>query len=167
MDFRAQSFVIFCNLALVLRAVWLFYACQRLLLQSRYQIFECSLALLTDKVFLIAEQDIWVLIFIYIISWILRWFPFILKTYWQIKKKKKKKIIEYHTRCSLMVGVLVLYLEKSDSSDSPNKTLVVHVLLPITVTWRGVNEPIPESPLFYLAIYIYIYILDLKYYCTY
>ena len=157
MDFRAQSFVIFCNLALVLRAVWLFYACQRLLLQSRYQIFECSLALLTDKVFLIAEQDIWVLIFIYIISWILRWFPFILKTYWQIKKFKKK-LIEYHTRCGLMVGVLVLHLEKSDSNDNSNKTLVVHVLLPITVTWRGVNEPILESPLFYLAIYIYIYI---------
>lgn len=41
-----------------------------------------------------------------------------------------------------MIGVLVLHLEKSDSNDNPNKTLVVHVLLPITVTWRRVNEPI-------------------------
>lgn len=58
------------------------------------------------------------------------------------QKKKNKQLIEYHTRCGLMIGVLVLHLEKSDSNDNPNKTLVVHVLLPITVTWRRVNEPI-------------------------
>ena len=48
------------------------------------------------------------------------------------QKKKNKQLIEYHTRCGLMIG----------SNDNPNKTLVVHVLLPITVTWRRVNEPI-------------------------
>ena len=52
--------------------------------------------------------------------------------------------------CGLMIGVLVLHLEMSDSSDSPSKVQVVHVILPITVTWRdGVDKPTPETPFFY------------------
>lgn len=39
----------------------------------------------------------------------------------------------------------------SDLSVSPNKARVVHVVLPITVMWREVNELTPETPFFYLG----------------
>ena len=45
-----------------------------------------------------------------------------------------------------MVGVFVLYLERNGSSDSPNKACVVHVILPIAVTWREVDEPTLKTP---------------------
>ena len=48
--------------------------------------------------------------------------------------------------CGLIVGVLILYPERSSSSDNPSKTSVVYVILPIIVTWRGVDEPTPETP---------------------
>ena len=60
-----------------------------------------------------------------------------------IKKEKSN-----HMGCGLMVGVFVLHLERSGSSDSPSKTYVVHVVLSITVTWRRVDEPTGD-PLFY------------------
>ena len=47
-----------------------------------------------------------------------------------------------------MVEVLVLHPEISDSNYSPNKIHVVHVILPIAVTWRGVDEPTSETPFF-------------------
>ena len=47
-----------------------------------------------------------------------------------------------------MIGVLVLHPEMSDSNDSPNKIHVIHVILSIAVTWRGVDETTPETPLF-------------------
>lgn len=50
--------------------------------------------------------------------------------------------------CGLIVGVLILYPERSSSSDNPSKTSVVYVILPIIVTWRGVDEPTPETPFF-------------------
>ena len=49
-----------------------------------------------------------------------------------------------------MVGVFVLHLKRSSSSDSPNKACVVHILLSITVTWRGVDEPTPETPFLFI-----------------
>ena len=47
-----------------------------------------------------------------------------------------------------MVGVLILHPERSGLSDSSSKTRVVYVVLPIAVTWRGVDEPTPENPFF-------------------
>ena len=47
-----------------------------------------------------------------------------------------------------MVEVLVLHPERSSSSDSLSKACVVHVVLSIAVTWRGVDETTPETPLF-------------------
>ena len=49
---------------------------------------------------------------------------------------------------SLMEGVFILHTEMSDSSDSPNKARVVHVVLPIAVTWCGIDESTPETPFF-------------------
>ena len=54
----------------------------------------------------------------------------------------------YHMGCGLMVGVLVLHLERSGSSDSPNKSRIVYMVLPIAVTWREVDEPTPKTPVF-------------------
>ena len=48
--------------------------------------------------------------------------------------------------CGLMVGVLILHPERSGLSNSPNKAHVVHVILTITITWRGVDELTPETP---------------------
>ena len=48
----------------------------------------------------------------------------------------------------LMVGVLVLHPERSNSSDSLSKTHVVHVVLSIVITWREVDELTPETPFF-------------------
>ena len=50
--------------------------------------------------------------------------------------------------CGLIVGVLILYPERSSSNGNPSKTSVVYVILPIIVTWRGVDEPTPETPFF-------------------
>ena len=47
-----------------------------------------------------------------------------------------------------MVEVLVLHPERSSSSDSLSKAHVVHMVLSIAVTWRGVDETTPETPLF-------------------
>ena len=47
-----------------------------------------------------------------------------------------------------MVEVLVLYPERSSSGDSLSKAHVVHMVLSIAVTWRGVDETTPETPLF-------------------
>ena len=41
-----------------------------------------------------------------------------------------------------------MYSERSGSSDSPGKTYVVHMVLFIAITWRGVNEPTLETSLF-------------------
>ena len=38
----------------------------------------------------------------------------------------------------------------SDSNDSHNKTYVVHVILSIAVTWRGVDKPTSKTPFFIL-----------------
>ena len=46
-----------------------------------------------------------------------------------------------------MVEVLILYPEMSSSSNSPNKARVIHVVLLITVTWHGLDEPTPKDPL--------------------
>ena len=54
----------------------------------------------------------------------------------------------YNTRCGLMVEVFVLHSEMSGSSDSSNKSCMVHVVLPIAVTWREVDEPTPKTPFF-------------------
>ena len=48
-----------------------------------------------------------------------------------------------------MVEVFVLYLERSSYSDSPSKACMVHVVLPIAITWRGVDEPTPETLFFH------------------
>ena len=45
-----------------------------------------------------------------------------------------------------MVGVLILHLERSGLSNSPSKAHVVHMILSITITWRGVDELTPETP---------------------
>lgn len=37
-------------------------------------------------------------------------------------------LVAYHTRCGFMVGVFVLVLRDSDSSNNPHKTCVVHVI---------------------------------------
>ena len=42
--------------------------------------------------------------------------------------------------CGLIVGVSKLFHLVNGSSDNPNKTLVVHIVLPITITWREVDE---------------------------
>ena len=47
-----------------------------------------------------------------------------------------------------MVGVFVLHPKMSGSSDNLNKTRMVHVILSITDTWRGVDKPILETPIF-------------------
>ena len=47
-----------------------------------------------------------------------------------------------------MVGIFVLHLERSGSSDSPSKAYVVHVILSIAVTWRRVDEPTLETSFF-------------------
>lgn len=54
----------------------------------------------------------------------------------------------YHMGVWLDGRVLVLHLERSDSRDSPSKVHVVHVILLIAVTWRGVDEPTSETPFF-------------------
>ena len=45
-----------------------------------------------------------------------------------------------------MVRVLVLHPERSCLSDSLSKTRVIHVVLLIAITWRGVDEPTLETP---------------------
>ena len=45
-----------------------------------------------------------------------------------------------------MVRVLFLHPERSCLSDSLSKACVIHVVLPIAVTWRGVDEPTLEAP---------------------
>ena len=47
-----------------------------------------------------------------------------------------------------MVGVFILHSEMSDSSDSPNKARMVHVVLPMAVTWCGIDESTPKTPFF-------------------
>ena len=47
-----------------------------------------------------------------------------------------------------MVGVLVVHPERSGSSNSSSKTHVVHLVLPIAITWREVDEPTLETPSF-------------------
>lgn len=44
-----------------------------------------------------------------------------------------------------MVGVLILHPKRNSSSDSPNKACVVHVKLPIAITWRGVDKLTSET----------------------
>ena len=54
--------------------------------------------------------------------------------------------------CGYMTGVFVSEpRDMSSLSNSPNKVCIVHVILPITVTWRKVDEPILKTPFFYLA----------------
>jgi len=43
---------------------------------------------------------------------------------------------------------LFQYLEMSGLSYRPNKAYVVHVILFIAVMWCGLDEHIPETPLF-------------------
>ena len=50
-----------------------------------------------------------------------------------------------------MVRVLKLLYMVSGSSNSPSKALVIYVVLPITVTWRGVDKSTLETPFLYLA----------------
>ena len=46
----------------------------------------------------------------------------------------------FTVECGLIVGVFKLFHLVNGSSDNPNKTLVVHIVLPITITWREVDE---------------------------
>ena len=62
------------------------------------------------------------------------------------KRLRSKFVKVNHTGCGLIVGVFVLHSERSGSSDNPNKAnpskaRVVYVVLPIAVTWHGVDEP--------------------------
>ena len=50
--------------------------------------------------------------------------------------------------CDLMVRVIVLHPERSDSSDSSNKDRVIYVVLLIIVTWREIDEPTPKVSFF-------------------
>ena len=50
--------------------------------------------------------------------------------------------------CDLMVRVIVLHSERSDSSDSTNKIRVIYVVLLIIVTWCEIDEPTPKVPFF-------------------
>ena len=47
-----------------------------------------------------------------------------------------------------MEEVLVLHPERNGSSDNSCKTYVVHVVLPIAVTYHGVEEPTPKTSFF-------------------
>ena len=47
-----------------------------------------------------------------------------------------------------MVRVIILHLERSDSSDSSNKARVIYVVLLIIVTCREIDEPTPKAPFF-------------------
>ena len=51
-------------------------------------------------------------------------------------------------RCGLMVRVIVLHSERSDSSDSTNKIRVIYMVLLIIVTWCEIDEPTPKAPFF-------------------
>ena len=42
----------------------------------------------------------------------------------------------------------MIALVSSSSSDSLSTVRVIHVILPITVTWRGVDEPTPKTLFF-------------------
>ena len=62
------------------------------------------------------------------------------------KRLRSKFVKVNHTGCGLIVGVFVLHSERSGSSDNPNKAnpskaRVVYVVLPIAVTWHGVDKP--------------------------
>ena len=57
------------------------------------------------------------------------------------KRLRSKFVKVNHTGCGLIVGVLVLHSERSGSSDNPSKARVVYVVLPIAVTWYGVDKP--------------------------
>ena len=57
------------------------------------------------------------------------------------KRLRSKFVKVNHTGCGLIVGVFVLHSERSGSSDNPSKARVVYVVLPIAVTWHGVDEP--------------------------
>ena len=50
--------------------------------------------------------------------------------------------------CDLMVRVIVLHSERSDSSDSTNKIRVIYVVLLIIVTWCEIDEPTQKVPFF-------------------
>ena len=52
---------------------------------------------------------------------------------------------------SLKVRVLELLYMVSGSSNSSSKALVIYVVLPITVMWRGVYKFTLETPFFHLA----------------
>ena len=62
-------------------------------------------------------------------------------------KKKTNPCME----CDLIVGVIVLHPEKSGSNDNPNKAHVVHMVLPITVTWHKIDESTPETLFFFYS----------------
>ena len=46
----------------------------------------------------------------------------------------------FTAECGLIVGVFKFFHLVNGSSDNSNKTLVVHIVLPITITWREVDE---------------------------
>ena len=47
-----------------------------------------------------------------------------------------------------MVGVFVLHLKMSGSSDSSIKARVIYLVLLIVVIWRRVNQPTLKTPFF-------------------
>ena len=61
-----------------------------------------------------------------------------------------KKKTNHCMGCDLIVGVIVLHPKKSGSNDNPNKAHVVHVVLPITVTWHKIDESTPETLFFFI-----------------
>ena len=65
-----------------------------------------------------------------------------------MRKFKDEIFHTSYTWCGLIVRVPVLHLKRSN--DSPSKARVVYVILLITITWRGIDEPTLD-PFFYLA----------------
>ena len=68
-----------------------------------------------------------------------------------------------------MVEILKLFHLVSSSSNSPNKVLVIHMVLLIAITWYEINESIQETlqkkgsalqnQVQRVYIYIYIYVI--------
>ena len=75
-----------------------------------------------------------------------------------VQNKRKRKCVKLFCYCIyiytsleveyLMVRVLILHSERSSSSDNSSNARVVHVVLPIAITWRGIDKPTPKTPFF-------------------
>lgn len=68
---------------------------------------------------------------------------------WSLLYFKQRR---HHTGVAWWKESLFQHLERSGSSDNPNKTRVVYVILSVVVTWHEIDEPIPKTFFYFLFL---------------